>query len=535
MNLSDKWSELKFQLYSAKDYIIPTSWEKAIATTLLAATTAFTGTATACDYLQPDKNPPVIQNYTIAEGAGWVVDGEKIGLEADAYDDRGVQQVYIQVDNGSPMNLIKVPEKTESEKTGEKSSWIEDNLKLPPGDHSFTIIAEDKAGNKSAPKEGKISVYPNYGISSRDEIKYGLDPSKQHPVARYLLDKNLSIYLPKLEILDNDQTLDQNKKAFIDLLPTMDKTFADWVVENQFTFKDGEISDLELALLRNPANQAYIQQLFNQYISDTNKINPELATELKKLPDLENVEVNEIKKLEGLEEILVLAGNPKYTTAFDSMLNEGIKDKRKLCTPVEALYSIACDKEFDENNNPLQNLSLENLMDQVWRKGLDTYRPDIWENFDEATKRLNSPNLVERYLQDNYSYSYVRGEAEGVKSAEQIFKDKKGACYDHALLGGYCLKKNGYEKVQGMVVNFDRLVMGYFIGHVVCLYQYPNDSLYYALDLNSAGGTRVYGPYQSIDDAGEAACKRESFGEANLNGYSLHEIDLQTGKYKTTL
>jgi len=49
-------------------------------------------------------------------------------------------------------------------------------------------------------------------------------------------------------------------------------------------------------------------------------------------------------------------------------------------------------------------------------------------------------------MKNTFSYSYSKGEAEGVKSAEQIFKNKKGACYDHALFAAYCLKENGYDR-----------------------------------------------------------------------------------------
>ena len=257
---------------------------------------------------------------------------------------------------------------------------------------------------------------------------------------------------------------------------------------------------------------------------------PELYQELLKLPDLKEIDD---KDNEAIEDIAYLALNPNYKPAFESMINEGIKDKRKYCTPLEALLWIAYDKEFD-GFNPLNNYSLTNLINDAWKNtSMSTnFASERWQDFDEAVYRLNSPKLVEIYMQNNYSYSYTYGEPEGVKSAEQIFKDKKGACYDHALLLGYCLKKNGYDKAQGMAVKFDRRVGGYFTGHITCVFQDPKDSLYYIID--NSGGSRVHGPFQSLEGAAKYACRLTTYGEAGLASYSLHDIDLETGKYKTT-
>jgi len=256
---------------------------------------------------------------------------------------------------------------------------------------------------------------------------------------------------------------------------------------------------------------------------------PELYQELLKLPDLK--EIDERDK-SAIENIAQLALNEQYKPAFESMLNEGIKDKRKYCAPLEALLWVAYDKKLD-GQNLLGKSFIAQLIRGAW-VSTDTskrFSSERWQKFDEVVDRLNSPELIEAYLQSNYTYSYGYGEAEGVKSAEQIFKAKKGACYDHALLAGYCLKRNGYTTAQGMAVCFDRQVQGYFLGHIVCVYQDPKDSKYYIID--NAGGSRVHGPFESINHAAERACRNGSFGQANLRRYSLHDIDLQTGKYKT--
>jgi len=258
---------------------------------------------------------------------------------------------------------------------------------------------------------------------------------------------------------------------------------------------------------------------------------PELFQELLKLPDLKQIAEKDNK---AIEHIVDLALDPRYKAAFESMLDEGIKNKRKYCTPLQALLWIAYDREFDRDN-PLQDYSLKKLIDDTWKNTAtsNNFTSGRWLNFTEVTDRLNSPELIAIYMQNNFSYSYTKGEAEGVKSAEQIFEDKKGACYDHALFAAYCLKKNGYDNAWGAKVTFDRIVQGYYTGHIGCIYQDPKDSLYYCMDFGTKGYT-VYGPYNSIEEAAKLNCRIGSNGQASLASYSLHDIDLETGKYKTT-
>ena len=265
-------------------------------------------------------------------------------------------------------------------------------------------------------------------------------------------------------------------------------------------------------------------------LAELNAVYPELYRELLELPDLAEMDAEDN---EAIEDIAYLALNPEYKAAFESMLDEGIRDRRKYCAPLEALLWIAYDREFD-GDSPLQQYSLGKLMNDAWENTTTSehYASERWQHFDEVVDRLNSPKLIEIYLQDNFTYSYKEGEAEGVKSAERVFGDKQGACYDHAVLAGYCLKKNGYDEAQGMALSFDRQVGGYFIGHITCVFQDPKDSLYYTVD--NVGGSRVHGPFQSVQDAAEDACRRASSGQANLRRYSLHDIDLASGKYEST-
>lgn len=212
--------KLKFQLYSVKDYI-PTSWNKATVNIALLTTVGLTGAG--CMLI--DRNPPVVQNYTIAgfpatEQNKWTVEGENVDIELSTFDNLGAKKAYVQLNNELKIPLSKV---SSSKEQGEKGEW-KGSDKIPAGEYGYSIVVEDKAKNKSDPKksEGKITVYPydadNDGIGYRDEVKYGLDPNKPDPVAKYILSKNSSFLIPALKFLDEGTVMDANTKDIIDLI-----------------------------------------------------------------------------------------------------------------------------------------------------------------------------------------------------------------------------------------------------------------------------------------------------------------------------
>jgi hypothetical protein len=264
---------------------------------------------------------------------------------------------------------------------------------------------------------------------------------------------------------------------------------------------------------------------YNEICIELSELHPELALELKRLPEISDGVSEE--DLEALSDICSLyIADPESRETFDLMMNEGIKSAREYCTPLQALLWLAYDQEFDLDN-PLKDYSLEKLLYDAWKNTpvSGNYQSERWQEFDEVAYRLNSPEIIAIYLQDNYTYSYTLGEPEGVKSAEQIFNDKKGACYDHALFAGYCLKKNGYNEVSGLMVRFERAIEGYFYGHVVLVFQGAKDSLYYIID--NWEGSLVHGPFETIKEAAEFSVR-----EQGLRGYAFGDINLDTAKYE---
>jgi len=423
-----------------------------------------------------DEIPPVIQEW---KADRWVVEGEDANLKVDVYDNRKVETVYLQFGDGTIVPLTK----TYSEKAeGENSTW-ETSLKLSPGEYAFSVVAKDKKNETKA--DGKISIYPNDadgdGLGYRDELKYGTDPNKKNPVVKYALDKGLGVYLPVLARLDEDGVMDKNEQGFVDLMT-----------------------------LHPEADQNV----------------PEIYDELLKLPDLSMEKYSRIdeKDLEAVEDILVLADNPKYRAVIESMLNEGIRDERQYCALLEALLWIAYDRDFDSPvDNPLENYSVGKLLDAAWKDAATSkrYQSDKWEDFDEVANRLNSPVLVSTYMQINFRYDHqLWGKmlATGKLIYEYprtVFEKRSGVCSGQAGFAFYCLLNSGYK-----FDNFDLFAgkkaacglgannpQTYQIGHVVCLF--TENDVFYTIDSNFNNSIR--GPFSTIEKAVDATLSGWSY------------------------
>ncbi len=98
-------------------------------------------------------NPPVIQQSNMPAS---VVEGESIDLAVHTASDTPVKDVYIQFGDGDKIPLVKMLVQNNSQ---EFADWGV-VLNLPASDYLYQIVAEDSAGNKSLPLQGKITVTP---------------------------------------------------------------------------------------------------------------------------------------------------------------------------------------------------------------------------------------------------------------------------------------------------------------------------------------------------------------------------------------
>ena len=98
-------------------------------------------------------NLPVIEQSSMPAS---IIESESIDLAVHTASDSPVKDVYIQFGDGDKIQLVKMLVQNNSQ---EFADWGV-VLNLPAGDYLYRIVAEDSAGNKSLPLEGKITVTP---------------------------------------------------------------------------------------------------------------------------------------------------------------------------------------------------------------------------------------------------------------------------------------------------------------------------------------------------------------------------------------
>ena len=244
-------------------------------------------------------------------------------------------------------------------------------------------------------------------------------------------------------------------------------------------------------------------------LAELNAAFPELYAELLRLPDLEEIDD---KDIEAIGDIVYLALDPEHRSAFESILDEGIEDKRKYCAPLEALLWVAYDREFD-GYNPLSNYSLTELINDAWKNTTtsEEYVSERWADFDEVVDRLNSPDLISIYMVDNISYDYEKLRAlvetgtDIWQTPQQTFNRHKAICKDRARFALYNLLQNGYGYNDFEVREGDSACILFARprkwkpgrGHVVCLY--VDNTIFYTID-----NCGIKGPFSTVDAAADA-------------------------------
>jgi hypothetical protein len=216
---------------------------------------------------------------------------------------------------------------------------------------------------------------------------------------------------------------------------------------------------------------------------------PELYEELRLLPDLEEIDE---KDNAALADIAYLALNPDNKPVFEDMLDEGVREERKYCAPLEALLWIAYEKDFTEYN-PFENYTLKRLLNTAWQTtdiSFD-YDTEKWQDFDTVVDRLSSPPLISLYMRNNFNYDIEEAEeiylsrSGPAVPAEKTFETKIGTCGDMSRFALHCLINNGYEYASFKTEDNAAAMVGIFlstgeIGHAICLVKDKGE--FYAID-----------------------------------------------------
>jgi len=380
----------------------------------------------------------------------------------------------------------------------------------------FKDLDQDGLSNQEELKRGTDLLNPDSdddGLGDGEEIlALKTDPLEPNLNVKYAIDKGILDYLNQDNIME-----------YLTLISLLPEDFAKYAIENKLGIQDCVLTELESKFLEDPNN--YDEELFDCYVSEVNNINPELSNELLKLPDFQEID---IKDIEVLEDIVDLAKNKSvFGTSFDFILEEGIKDERKYCSPLEALIWLLYDYDKECLNSEICKWSLpkvyssrllekRELMRLVlfsWEVSSSSgnYGSRRWIDFDEVIDRLNSPVLVRIYMVLNISYDMekfagIKQESPYWATPEETFERKKGVCVDQGRFAFYCLFRNGYE-----YDNFDKwddhaacMFEAYNPakppsnrGHLVCLY--IESGKFYTID-----GGWIKGPFNTVEEAADA-------------------------------
>ncbi len=259
------------------------------------------------------------------------------------------------------------------------------------------------------------------------------------------------------------------------------------------------------------------------------KDNPDLSEELLKLPDLKEIDN---KDNNALGHIYLLASNLGNWSFIKEVLNEGVKDSRPYCSPLEAILWLAYDDYFSKPNSNYNVFDIDSMLIAAWKtsKTSSNFSSARWQNLDEVIARLSSPRLVSMYMRENIKYNIAQADtliskrSSNTFNINEIFTNKKGVCYDMAIFALHCLIKNGY--------NFKDINDGYYgacylgmrtasgsFGHAVCLVRENNQ--YYIIN----NGT-LKGPFTNIVSSVDSAAASVQMN--NWSEYWLIDLDIKT-------
>jgi len=250
-------------------------------------------------------------------------------------------------------------------------------------------------------------------------------------------------------------SVDEAKGKYLAVLGSLkNQSFSTYASARSLCFEDRRLTDLEIQFLNDP--ERYGRNLLDSYIGEIegNGTYAGFGIELRKVPEVKSaLEKADVAVIESVEDIVysILSSQSSIPARnLKTMLDEGIKEKRKYCTPLQALVWHHVENE-PSRTNPLEDstFTVRDFTASVWKASStsNNYQSDRWKDFDEVIDRLNSPFLVAKYMDDQFIYDApkVVFDPDRTVAAKQTFAKKVGACHDMANFAAYCLIRNGYE------------------------------------------------------------------------------------------
>ena len=296
---------------------------------------------------------------------------------------------------------------------------------------------------------------------------------------------------------------------------------------------------------------------YPQCFNELSAKNPLLANELGKLPEVQDG-ISELEETALDHFVRIYNHNAKsFNKAFQEMYPAGKPNVRKYCTPLQAMYWLLLDNKIKIFNQTVQKYDLKLLLDKSWGQGIkgdylelssekvheiaksingkeETYVPnnvstDVlkkiiiyhyfenpriftknhktfminalnnefnnrWNNFDTVVDRLNSPELVDYWINSNIVYKYFKG---NTRSATSVFKSKIGDCDDLANFGRVALSRGGYSVFGRRVYN------GPDDAHIGLATKLEDGSYSLLIDFSRGGNTKR-GPFKTLKEVDSA-------------------------------
>jgi hypothetical protein len=180
------------------------------------------------------------------------------------------------------------------------------------------------------------------------------------------------------------------------------------------------------------------------------QLSPNLAYEVNKLPDFQQSAGE--RQTQALKRFVYLTNNitesEKSNLSF--LLEVGIPESRKYCTPLQAIFWLLEKKDYQPGSSPL-GYPLIDLLYKAW----DYTEKERWKDYETVTDRLNSHALVNYYSRSRFIYD-LRGEnwtpGGPTYNPRLLFSQNAGHCRDVTAFTVYCLRKGGYKSEEYRVI-----------------------------------------------------------------------------------
>jgi hypothetical protein len=151
--------------------------------------------------------------------------------------------------------------------------------------------------------------------------------------------------------------IDEDVADYILFVASLPDYFRDYALQNKLCIQDHQLTDQEKQFLQEP--DKYLQQIFDSYMTEIDTIDPDLATQLKKLPYFKTIELEDV---EALEDVLYLASDSLNQSILETLYGKGI-ERNMWPVALEALVwrGMRSDKNEFDVDDPLYGSDGKNL------------------------------------------------------------------------------------------------------------------------------------------------------------------------------